>query len=300
MGAIPGSVRVTGFMAPSDTLDTYAVTDEMYNRGGYRSVPSVDSLITQYHILVLNAGGYTPCVPGDIGLQVTDDGAPVGTLTDYDNATFTWWITGGGPWEVAAGSVIAITGGTGAGTAGATSIPDPFYITDDRLKQGMLVKALDTGAFWTLTSATPPPLPAPPPVRAWAIQLFPGSAGGDSFRWVGNYLFRVDTSVDGAWTCPMAGNIAAVYVDVENSGSADGGTVTNIWDVKLNGISIFAGFPGNRPLIACTGAQASAISGAIITPGVVAWDRITVDTVQVGDGSVRPATFALTMLVVYI
>jgi hypothetical protein len=38
MALIPGSVRVAGFIAPTDTTDTYAVTDETYNRGGYRTV----------------------------------------------------------------------------------------------------------------------------------------------------------------------------------------------------------------------------------------------------------------------
>lgn len=38
MATILNSVRVGGFIAPSDSTDTYAVTDEMYNRGGYRSV----------------------------------------------------------------------------------------------------------------------------------------------------------------------------------------------------------------------------------------------------------------------
>jgi len=38
MASIPGSVRVAGFMAPTDSSDTYAVTDEAYNRGGFRSV----------------------------------------------------------------------------------------------------------------------------------------------------------------------------------------------------------------------------------------------------------------------
>ena len=38
MAAIPGSVRVGGFIAPSDSTDTYPVTDETYGRGGYRSV----------------------------------------------------------------------------------------------------------------------------------------------------------------------------------------------------------------------------------------------------------------------
>jgi len=38
MAQIAGSVRVTGLLAPSDSTDTYAVTDETYNRGGYRTV----------------------------------------------------------------------------------------------------------------------------------------------------------------------------------------------------------------------------------------------------------------------
>lgn len=38
MASIPGSVRVGGFLAPTDSGDLYAVTDETYNRGGYRTV----------------------------------------------------------------------------------------------------------------------------------------------------------------------------------------------------------------------------------------------------------------------
>jgi hypothetical protein len=38
MTAIPGSVRFTGFVAPSDSGDTYAVTDDTYHRGGFRPV----------------------------------------------------------------------------------------------------------------------------------------------------------------------------------------------------------------------------------------------------------------------
>lgn len=38
MASIPGSVRMGGFVAPSDDTDTYAVQDEFYNRGGYRTV----------------------------------------------------------------------------------------------------------------------------------------------------------------------------------------------------------------------------------------------------------------------
>ena len=38
MAAIAGSVRVGGFVAPTDSTDTYAVTDDVYGRGGYRPV----------------------------------------------------------------------------------------------------------------------------------------------------------------------------------------------------------------------------------------------------------------------
>jgi hypothetical protein len=38
MAKIPGSVAVTGVIAPKDDADTYAVTDQEYHKGGYRSV----------------------------------------------------------------------------------------------------------------------------------------------------------------------------------------------------------------------------------------------------------------------
>lgn len=41
MANIPGSVSVSGFVAPTDTSDTYAATVEDYNKGGYRTVADV-------------------------------------------------------------------------------------------------------------------------------------------------------------------------------------------------------------------------------------------------------------------
>jgi len=38
MAPIPGAVVVTGFLGPSDSADTYAVTDDTYNKGGFRVV----------------------------------------------------------------------------------------------------------------------------------------------------------------------------------------------------------------------------------------------------------------------
>lgn len=43
MGAIPGSVRVTGFIAPSDSTDTYGTHNEIYGIGGYRSVATISA-----------------------------------------------------------------------------------------------------------------------------------------------------------------------------------------------------------------------------------------------------------------
>ena len=65
MAPIPGSVRVTGFIAPSDSTDTYAAQDEMYNRGGWRTVADIvarnaitpDRRKVGMIVRVLNAGG---------------------------------------------------------------------------------------------------------------------------------------------------------------------------------------------------------------------------------------------------
>ena len=45
MPPIPGSVRITGFIAPTDDTDTYPVTDETYNKGGFRAVANNAELI---------------------------------------------------------------------------------------------------------------------------------------------------------------------------------------------------------------------------------------------------------------
>jgi hypothetical protein len=38
MAAIPGGVKITGFISPTDSDDTYPVTDPRYGIGGYREV----------------------------------------------------------------------------------------------------------------------------------------------------------------------------------------------------------------------------------------------------------------------
>ena len=41
MPEIPGSVSVTGFVAPTDSADTYPSHSEEYGKGGYRSVDTL-------------------------------------------------------------------------------------------------------------------------------------------------------------------------------------------------------------------------------------------------------------------
>ena len=213
MVAIPGSVRVTGFIAPSDTADVYATQDETYNRGGLRAVADATARLA---------------------------------------------------------------------------------ITSDRRKEGMLVKQLDTGIFWTLTGGIAD--------INWTIQYFTAGSDHDTVRWVGNYRFPIDTRVDGAWLAPENCTIVAVWVDVEERGTNDGGTADTIWDVNLNGVTIFT-TQANRPTISSSGGggEASVQSGAIdpLMTTVLAGDRLTVDTDQVANGTTRPATFAVTLLVVF-
>ncbi len=208
MAPIPGSVRVTGFIAPTDSTDTYATQDDTYNRGGYRAVANAAARLA---------------------------------------------------------------------------------ITMDRRKEGMLVKQLDTGAFWTLSGGIAD--------INWVLQTLGGPA---TIRFVGNGVFPIDTRVDGAWIAPANCTISSVVADVGERGTNDGGVTSTIWDVNLNGVSIFAVTPANRPTIAATpgGGEASAASGAPDTVAVNAGDRITVDTDQVSNGTTPPADFSIIIRVV--
>ncbi len=75
--------------------------------------------VTETKTITLLLAGYVSCVAGDVGKPVTDDGVTIGTLASYDNVARTWVITTSLP--IATGSVMAITGGTGAGTTTGAS-----------------------------------------------------------------------------------------------------------------------------------------------------------------------------------
>lgn len=72
------------------------------------------------HEVIMDAGGYVNCVPGDIGLPVVDTGVGVGVLVAYNNVTRTWIVSSVTGFAVP--DNITITLGTGAGTSNSDLI----------------------------------------------------------------------------------------------------------------------------------------------------------------------------------
>ena len=113
MAPIPGSVRFTGFIAPTDSTDVYAVSTEEYNRGSFRAVA--------------NAAGR---------LAITADRRKEGMLVyQLDTAEY-WTLIGGitdpdfmnlGPW---------------GSTSGLD--PDPVVWNTNRIQTVMLANATFT------------------------------------------------------------------------------------------------------------------------------------------------------------
>jgi hypothetical protein len=105
MSLIPGSIPVTGFIAPTDTADTYAVTDAIYGIDGLRNVPTYTEMY-------------------DISLERRRSGMIVGVMSDN-----TYWkllpSTGSNIWGIGSASnwqEFAIFGGNGVG------VPNQYYI----------------------------------------------------------------------------------------------------------------------------------------------------------------------------
>jgi hypothetical protein len=103
-------------------------------------------------LLVLKSAAYVSCVAGDIGKVVTDDAASIGVLYDYNNTTRTWTITANN--TIAANSVMAITSGTGAGTANANSDVIAIYCTIAQVKERLLIPTTNTTYNTDIESAS--------------------------------------------------------------------------------------------------------------------------------------------------
>lgn len=132
MALIPRSVRFTGFIAPSDSEDTYAVHDEVYGRGGWRTVATIEArdAITADRRNVGMAVRVLDTGAGDQGFYTLSGG--------IENAN---WVEDvlGGEWSI--WRVVA-------------DITARDAIPADRRVIGMVVRVLDTGAgdegFYTL------------------------------------------------------------------------------------------------------------------------------------------------------
>jgi hypothetical protein len=84
--------------------------------------------VVQYTIntvqLVCTAGGYTDCIPTDIGKPVVGTGSgDTGTLVSYDNGAYTWIVDPDTPADVFQDAdALAVTGGDGVGIVDAAGV----------------------------------------------------------------------------------------------------------------------------------------------------------------------------------
>jgi len=103
--------------------ETYPHTERLtfincgWNGGANSKAMVVD---TERIDVTCQAEGYINCVASDIGKTVTDDDADIGTLLGYNNTTRIWYIKGTVTPEI--GSVMAITGGNGAGISSSANM----------------------------------------------------------------------------------------------------------------------------------------------------------------------------------
>jgi hypothetical protein len=85
----------------------------------------------------------------------------------------------------------------------------------------------------------------------------------------------------GAIVVAEDGEISLVYIRCDTTGTAGTTTV----DVNLNGVSIFAVTPANRPQLAWNDADGVAVSGAPDTTTIAAGDRLTFDIDAIATGA---------------
>lgn len=105
MALIPGAIPVTGFIGPTDSTDTYAVTDALYGIDGWRNVEDAterDAITAERRRKGMIVG-------------TKDDGNFWKLLTDgpwnYDSTDWELFITGAGPitsglWENIGGNIV--------------------------------------------------------------------------------------------------------------------------------------------------------------------------------------------------
>lgn len=97
-------------------------------------------------IITLVAAGYVNAIAGDVGKQVQDDTVEIGVLLGYNNISRLWWVDT--DINVASGSAMTITAGTGEGTSASVA-----YCSIAQIKERLLISADDVQYDTALTSA---------------------------------------------------------------------------------------------------------------------------------------------------
>lgn len=141
MSLIPGSVRVTGFIAPSDSADTYPAFKPIYGLGGMRTV--ID--LTERDAIFVPRRE-----EGMLVYTISDE-----TYYKLNSDLLTWTIV-----DLVGGSFLSLSGGTVTGStsfsanlsaatyySGSTNLYDIFSTTDDitRIQPGTNITTGGTG-----------------------------------------------------------------------------------------------------------------------------------------------------------
>lgn len=242
-----GSVRVTGYIAPTDTGDTYACYDDEFNRGGYRVVADnaartgitadrrkegmmvfqVDTL----HYWQLQ-GGIANANWVDLGLwPVTSGGLPPVIFTEAEeNTQFSTLL------DVPAGDAAGTSQRTGRGKS-IVRTPDGylhavFQATNTAFQQIFYVYSTDRGVSWSVPvridtgvdDKQRPCIAYDSDLKLHVAYCGPGA----------NAVYYKGKPLGGAWTAQTIINVTAaseVYIAVSQDD-----TVVVSWDKGIGGM----------------------------------------------------------------
>lgn len=129
MALIPGSVRVGGFIAPTDSEDTYPVTDPTYGLGGLRTVNNTtarDSIPASRReegmlVYVIGDQKYYQLLGGTTDAYWTEFTGATGSFSGIIIAGPTFSVSGVSSLEFVEGTNVTI-GVTGSGITGYINI----------------------------------------------------------------------------------------------------------------------------------------------------------------------------------
>jgi hypothetical protein len=213
MALIPGSIPVTGFIAPTDTSDTYAVTDAIYGIDGLRNVPTYADMY-------------------NISLERRREGMIVGIMSDN-----TYWkllpSTGSNIWNIGSASnwqEFAIFGGDDIISSYLTSSTIGFDINGATLSANILPNSITASLLSTTAGSATAGYVLTNDGIGNFTWISPSSVGGVISRFDKNYIMTYTTSGDGQFTgltisaTPINGCYVAVFVNGQEFDVGDGVT----------------------------------------------------------------------------